>query len=155
MYRFPVQRTISSILKQLMINIHSNMMHLLYFRLQMFTSNNVCKKQFVQRYCYTTLLENITKFYTPLSPPPHSLQGNNQRGQILHAWCISRVAIRARDIVRFASPGPILKLKTGLFLDKKLKIVHKTLYFSRLCDTQTDIVTCQNCSHLIICCYLS
>ena len=45
-----------------------------------------------------------------------------------------------------------LKLKTDLFLNKKLSI---KLYFSSFCNTQTDIVTCQNCSHLIICCYLS
>ena len=39
-----------------------------------------------------------------------------------------------------------LKLKTDLFLDKKLKNRSIKLYFSRFCNTQTDIVTCQNCS---------
>ena len=48
-----------------------------------------------------------------------------------------------------------LKLKTDLFLDKKLKNRSIKLYFSSFCNTQTDIVTCQNCSHLIIRCYLS
>ena len=59
-----------------------------------------------------------------------------------------------------------LKLKTDLFLDKKLKNRSikrfwtdfwnwKPMYFSRFCNTQTDMVTCQNCSHLIIRCYLS
>ena len=48
-----------------------------------------------------------------------------------------------------------LKLKTDLFLDKKLKNRSIKLYFSRFCNTQTDIVTYQNCSHLIIRCYLS
>ena len=48
-----------------------------------------------------------------------------------------------------------LNLKTDLFLDKKLKNRSIKIYFSRFCNTQTDIVTCQNCSHLIIRCYLS
>ena len=62
---------------------------------------------------------------------------------------------RAREIVGFAGSGPILKLKPNLFLDKKLKNRSIKLYFSRFCNIQTDIVTCQNCSHLIIRCYLA
>ena len=63
---------------------------------------------------------------------------------------------RAREIVGFAGSGPIFKTENRFISQQEAKkSVHKTLYFSRFCNTQTDIVTCQNCSHLIIRCYLS
>ena len=48
-----------------------------------------------------------------------------------------------------------LKLKTDLFFDKKLKNRSIKLCLSQDFAIHTDIVTCQNCSHLIIRCYLS
>ena len=63
---------------------------------------------------------------------------------------------RAREIVGFAGSGPIFETENRFISQQEAKkSVHKTLYFSRFCNTQTDIVTCQNCSHLIIRCYLS
>ena len=63
---------------------------------------------------------------------------------------------RAREIVGFAGSGPIFETENRfIFQQEAKKTVPKTLYFSRFCNTQTDIVTCQNCSHLIIRCYLS
>ena len=66
------------------------------------------------------------------------------------------VCTRAREIVGFAGSGPIFETENR-FISRQdaQKSVHKTLSFSRFCNTQTDIVTCQNCSHLIIRCYLS
>ena len=66
------------------------------------------------------------------------------------------ICIRAREIVGFAGSGPIFETENRFISQQEAKkSVHKTLYFSRFCNTQTDIVTCQNCSHLIIRCYLS
>ena len=66
------------------------------------------------------------------------------------------MCIRAREIVGFAGSGPIFETENRFISQQEAKkSVHKTLYFSRFCNTQTDIVTCQNCSHLIIRCYLS
>ena len=63
---------------------------------------------------------------------------------------------RAREIVCFAGSGPIFETEDRFISRQEAKkSVHKTLYFSRFCNIQTDIVTCQNCSHLIIRCYLS
>ena len=63
---------------------------------------------------------------------------------------------RAREIVGFAGSGPIIETENRFISQQEAKkSVHKTLYFSRFCNTQTDIVTCQNCSHPIIRCYLS
>ena len=63
---------------------------------------------------------------------------------------------RAREIVGFAGSGPIFETENRFISRQEAKkSVHKTLSFSRFCNTQTDIVTCQNCSHLIIRCYLS
>ena len=63
---------------------------------------------------------------------------------------------RAREIVGFAGSGPIFETENRFIPRQEAKkSVHKTLYFSKVCNTQTDIVTCQNCSHLIIRCYLS
>ena len=63
---------------------------------------------------------------------------------------------RAREIVGFAGSGPIFETEDRFISRQEAKkSVHKTLYFSRFCNIQTDIVTCQNCSHLIIRCYLS
>ena len=57
---------------------------------------------------------------------------------------------RAREIVGFASSGPIFETENRFISRPEAeKSVHKTLYFSRFCNIQTDIVTCQNCSHLI------
>ena len=66
------------------------------------------------------------------------------------------VSVRAREIVGFAGSGPIFETENRFISQQEAKkSVHKTLYFSRFCNTQTDIVICQNCSHLIIRCYLS
>ena len=63
---------------------------------------------------------------------------------------------RAREIVGFAGSGPIFETENRLISGQEAeKSVHKTLYFSIFCKIQTDIVTCQNCSHLIIRCYLA
>ena len=63
---------------------------------------------------------------------------------------------RAREIVGFAGSGPIFETENRFIPRQEAKkSVHKNLYFSRFCNTQTDIVTCQSCSHLIIRCYLS
>ena len=57
---------------------------------------------------------------------------------------------RAREIIGFAGSGPIFETENRFISQQEAKkSVHKTLYFSRFCNTQTDIVTCQNCSHLI------
>ena len=62
--------------------------------------------------------------------------------------------IRAREIICFSGSGPIFETKNRFISRQEAKkSVHKTLYFSQFCNTQTDIVTCQNCSHLIIRCY--
>ena len=82
---------------------------------------------------------------------------------LVEKYCISGVdedvyciCTRAREIVGFAGSGPIFEAENRFFSRQEAKkSVHKTLYFSRFCNTQTDIVTCQNCSHLIIRCYLS
>ena len=64
--------------------------------------------------------------------------------------------LRAREIVGFAGSGPIFETENRFISQQEAKkSVHKTLYFSRFYNTQTYIVTCQNCSHLIIRCYLS
>ena len=61
--------------------------------------------------------------------------------------------IRAREIVGFAGSGPIFETENRFISRQEAeKSVHKTLYFSRFCNTQTDNVTCQSCSHLIIRC---
>ena len=66
------------------------------------------------------------------------------------------VVSRAREIVGFGGSGPIFETENRFISQQEpKKSVHKTLYFSRFCKTQTDIVTCQNCSHLITRCYLS
>ena len=66
------------------------------------------------------------------------------------------IHVRAREIVGFAGSGPIFETEDRFISRQEAKkSVHKTLYFSRFCNIQTDIVTCQNCSHLIIRCYLS
>ena len=63
---------------------------------------------------------------------------------------------RAREFVGFAGSGPIFETENRFISRQEAKkSVHKTLYFSRFCNTQTYIVTCQNCSHLISRCYLS
>ena len=63
---------------------------------------------------------------------------------------------RAREIIGFAGSGPIFETEDRFISRQEAKkSVHKTMYFSRFCNVQTDIVTCQNCSHLIIRCYLS
>ena len=63
---------------------------------------------------------------------------------------------RAREIAGFAGSGPIFETENRFISRQEAKkSVHKTLDFSRFCNTQTDIVTCQNCSHLIIRCYMS
>ena len=67
-----------------------------------------------------------------------------------------KVHARAREIVGFVGFGPIFETENRFISRQEAKkSVHKTLSFSRFCNTQIDIVTCQNCSHLIICCYLS
>ena len=67
-----------------------------------------------------------------------------------------RVVARAREIVGFAGSGPIFETENRFISRQEAeKLVHKTLNFSRFCNIQTDIVTCQNCSHLIIRCYLA
>ena len=67
-----------------------------------------------------------------------------------------RFPIRAREIVGFAGSGPIFETENRFISRPEAeKSVHKTLYFSRFYNKQTDIVTCQNRSHLIIRCYLS
>ena len=66
------------------------------------------------------------------------------------------VQSRARQIVGFAGSGPIFGTeKRFISRQEAEKSVHETLYFSRFYNIQTDIVTCQNCSHLIIRCYLA
>ena len=66
------------------------------------------------------------------------------------------ILTRAREIVGFAGSGPIFEIENRFIsLQEAKKSVHKTLSFSRFWNTQTDIATCQNCSHLIIRCYLS
>ena len=66
------------------------------------------------------------------------------------------VCARAREIVGFAGFGPIFEAENRFISRQEAKkSVHKTLSFSGFCNTQIDIVTRQNCSHLIICCYLS
>ena len=68
----------------------------------------------------------------------------------------SVVSVRAREIVGFAGSGPIFETENRFISRHEAeKSIHKTLYFSRFCNIQTDIVTCQNCSHLIIRCYLA
>ena len=63
---------------------------------------------------------------------------------------------RAREIAGFAGSGPIFEIENRFISRQEAKnSVHKTLFFSRFCNTQTDIATSQNCSHLIIRCYLS
>ena len=63
---------------------------------------------------------------------------------------------RAGEIVGFAGSGPIFETEDRFISRQEAKkSVHKTQHFSRFCNTQTDNVTCQNCSHLIIRCYLS
>ena len=63
---------------------------------------------------------------------------------------------RAREIVGLSGSGPSFETENRFISrQENKKSVHKTLYFSRVCNTQTDIVTCQNCSQLIIRCYLS
>ena len=70
--------------------------------------------------------------------------------------CPASIYTRAREIVGFARSGPIFETENRFISQQEAKkSVHKTLYFSRFCNTQTDIVTCPNCSHLIIRCYLS
>ena len=67
-----------------------------------------------------------------------------------------KVYRRAREIVGYAGSGPIFETENGFISQQEAeKSVHKTLYFSRFCNIQTDIVTCQSCSHLIIRCYLA
>ena len=56
--------------------------------------------------------------------------------------------IRAREIVGFAGSGPVFETENRF-------ISRQELYFSRFCNIQTDIDTCQNCSQLIIRCYLA
>ena len=64
------------------------------------------------------------------------------------------MSIRAREIVGFAGSGPIFEIENRFISRQEAKkSVHKTLYFSRFRNTQTDIATCQNCSHLIIGCF--
>ena len=71
-------------------------------------------------------------------------------------WLSNIELDQAREIVGFAGSGPIFETENRFISQQEAKkSVHKTLYFSRFCNTQTDIVTCQNCSHLIIRCYLS
>ena len=71
-------------------------------------------------------------------------------------FCVTAVLSEAREIVGFAGSGPIFETENRFISQQEAKkSVHKTLYFSRFCNSQTDIVTCQNCSHLIIRCYLS
>ena len=66
------------------------------------------------------------------------------------------VISRAREIVGFAGSGPIFEtVNRYIARQEAKKWVHKILYFSRFCNTQTDIVTCQKCSRLIIRYYLS
>ena len=63
---------------------------------------------------------------------------------------------RAREIVGFAGSGPILETeKRFISRQEANKSVLKTLYFPRFCNIQTGFITCQNCSHLIIHCYLA
>ena len=70
--------------------------------------------------------------------------------------CLNTVDDRAREIIGFSSSGPIFETENRFISQQEAeKLVHKTLYFSRFCNIQTDIVTCQNCSHLIIGCYLA
>ena len=73
-----------------------------------------------------------------------------------HMTNMATMPIRAREIVGFAGSGPIFETEDRFISRQEAKkSVHKTLYFSRFCNIQTDIVTCQNCSYLIIRCYLS
>ena len=62
---------------------------------------------------------------------------------------------RARETVGFAGPRPIFETENR-FISRQVaeKSVHKTV-FLKILHTQTDIVTCQNCSHLIIRSYLA
>ena len=63
---------------------------------------------------------------------------------------------RAREMVGFAGFGPIFETENRLISRQGAeKSVHETQYFSRFSSIPTDIVTCQNCSHLIIRCYLA
>ena len=75
----------------------------------------------------------------------------NKTLEILYVACT-----RAREIVRFAGSGPIFETENRFVSRPEAeKLVHKTLYFSRFCNRQTDIITCQNCSHPIIRCHLA
>ena len=64
--------------------------------------------------------------------------------------------VRAREIVGFTGSGPIFETENRFISRPEAeKSVHKNLYSERFCNTQTDIITCQNCSHLIIRYYLA
>ena len=68
----------------------------------------------------------------------------------------TNIASKARKIVGFAGSGPIFETENSFISQQEAeKSVHKTLYFSRFCNIQTDIITCQNCSHLIIRCFFA
>ena len=50
------------------------------------------------------------------------------------------IYIRAKEIVGFAGSGPIFETENRFISQQEAKkSVHKTLYFSRFCNTQTDI----------------
>ena len=56
----------------------------------------------------------------------------------------------AREIVGFAGSGPIFETENRFISRQEAqKSVHKTPYFARFCNIDTDIITCQNCSHLL------
>ena len=87
----------------------------------------------------------------------HHIWKNSLDNCVRKLFCFSMwICTRAREIVSFAGSGPIFETGNRFISRQEAKkSVHKILYFPRFCNIQTDIVTCQNCSHLIISCYLS
>ena len=70
---------------------------------------------------------------------------DNNFGIQLHLFIKAFITTRAREIVGFAGSGPISETENRFISRQEAeKSVHKTLYFSRFCNIQTDIVTCQN-----------
>ena len=66
------------------------------------------------------------------------------------------IADRAREIVGFADPGPIFETENRLISRQEAKNWSIKLCISQdFAIHETDIVTCQSCSHLVISCYLS
>ena len=60
----------------------------------------------------------------------------------IYAYIYIYIYIRAREIVGFAGSGPIFETEDRFISRQEAKkSVHKTLYFSRFCNTQTDTLS--------------